>query len=116
MPAARACSLPTLGILFQSRTAANNATRRLVPVEGIEPPCLAARDFESRASTSSATRATGYLYRQVAHGANRTPRSDSNAVHRQSMIRKSGFPVFRKDHAPTGNQTLNRSNFDRIRV
>jgi hypothetical protein len=32
---------------------------RLVPVEGIEPPLLAERDFESRASTSSATRATG---------------------------------------------------------
>src|SRR5579862_7214913 len=31
--------------------------RRLVPVEGIEPPCLAAHDFESCASTSSATRA-----------------------------------------------------------
>jgi hypothetical protein len=28
-----------------------------VPVEGIEPPLLAERDFESRASTSSATRA-----------------------------------------------------------
>src|SRR5262249_52812487 len=31
--------------------------RRLVPVEGIEPPFLSERDFESRASTSSATRA-----------------------------------------------------------
>jgi hypothetical protein len=29
----------------------------VVPVEGIEPPCLAAHDFESCASTSSATRA-----------------------------------------------------------
>ena len=29
----------------------------LVPVEGIEPPFLSERDFESRASTSSATRA-----------------------------------------------------------
>jgi hypothetical protein len=36
--------------------------RRLVPVEGIEPPCLAARDFESRASTSSATRALADTY------------------------------------------------------
>ncbi len=34
-------------------------TSNMVPVEGIEPPCLAARDFESRASTSSATRAIG---------------------------------------------------------
>ena len=31
----------------------------MVPVEGIEPPCLAAHDFESCASTSSATRANG---------------------------------------------------------
>jgi hypothetical protein len=29
----------------------------LVPVEGIEPPLLAEHDFESCASTSSATRA-----------------------------------------------------------
>ena len=29
----------------------------LVPVEGIEPPFLSERDFELRASTSSATRA-----------------------------------------------------------
>lgn len=29
----------------------------VVPVEGIEPPFLSERDFESRASTSSATRA-----------------------------------------------------------
>lgn len=31
----------------------------LVPVEGIEPPLLAEHDFESRASTNSATRASG---------------------------------------------------------
>jgi hypothetical protein len=31
---------------------------RLVPVEGIEPPLLAEHDFESCASTSSATRAS----------------------------------------------------------
>jgi hypothetical protein len=37
----------------------------MVPVEGIEPPFLSERDFESRASTSSATRATRrYLYRR----------------------------------------------------
>ena len=29
----------------------------VVPVEGLEPPFLAERDFESRASTGSATRA-----------------------------------------------------------
>jgi hypothetical protein len=34
----------------------------LVPVEGIEPPLLAEHDFESCASTSSATRALGVLY------------------------------------------------------
>jgi hypothetical protein len=34
----------------------------MVPVEGIEPPFLSERDFESRASTSSATRA---FYRSV---------------------------------------------------
>ena len=33
----------------------------VVPVEGIEPPLLAERDFESRASTSSATRASARL-------------------------------------------------------
>jgi hypothetical protein len=33
--------------------------KMVVPVEGIEPPLLAERDFESRASTSSATRAWG---------------------------------------------------------
>src|SRR5579871_2449768 len=33
--------------------------QRLVPVEGIEPPLLAEHDFESCASTSSATRALG---------------------------------------------------------
>src|ERR1051326_7942961 len=36
--------------------------RRLVPVEGIEPPVLAEHDFESCASTSSATRALVSLY------------------------------------------------------
>ena len=37
----------------------------LVPVEEIEPPFLSERDFKSRASTSSATRATRrYLYRR----------------------------------------------------
>src|ERR1700722_5432206 len=36
--------------------------RRLVPVEGIEPPLLAEHDFESCASTSSATRACGAIY------------------------------------------------------
>jgi hypothetical protein len=34
-----------------------NATSYVVPVEGIEPPLLAEHDFESCASTSSATRA-----------------------------------------------------------
>ena len=34
----------------------------MVPVEGIEPPFLSERDFESRASTSSATRASAALY------------------------------------------------------
>ena len=34
----------------------------VVPVEGIEPPLLAEHDFESCASTSSATRARCYLY------------------------------------------------------
>src|SRR5580704_6325449 len=34
----------------------------VVPVEGLEPPFLAERDFESRASTSSATRACGTIY------------------------------------------------------
>jgi hypothetical protein len=34
----------------------------VVPVEGIEPPLLAERDFESRASTSSATRASAGDY------------------------------------------------------
>ena len=33
----------------------------MVPVEGIEPPLLAEHDFESCASTSSATRASTYL-------------------------------------------------------
>jgi hypothetical protein len=33
-----------------------------VPVEGIEPPLLAEHDFESCASTSSATRASGAFY------------------------------------------------------
>jgi hypothetical protein len=42
----------------------------MVPVEGIEPPCLAARDFESRASTSSATRATRVIYIVAARPAN----------------------------------------------
>ena len=36
---------------------ANEGKNRMVPVEGIEPPFLSERDFESRASTSSATRA-----------------------------------------------------------
>jgi hypothetical protein len=39
-----------------------NAISYVVPVEGIEPPLLAEHDFESCASTSSATRATGALY------------------------------------------------------
>jgi hypothetical protein len=43
----------------------------MVPVEGIEPPLLAEHDFESCASTSSATRA-------------------------QRMIRKSGIRFFDK--------------------
>lgn len=34
----------------------------MVPVEGIEPPLLAEHDFESCASTNSATRACFYLY------------------------------------------------------
>src|SRR5579862_8377729 len=36
--------------------------RRLVPVGGIEPPLLAEHDFESCASTSSATRACAAIY------------------------------------------------------
>src|ERR1700739_3895904 len=38
---------------------------RLVPVEGIEPPLLAEHDFESCASTSSATRASADTYIQA---------------------------------------------------
>jgi hypothetical protein len=34
----------------------------VVPVEGIEPPLLAEHDFESCASTSSATRARVAIY------------------------------------------------------
>ena len=34
----------------------------VVPVEGIEPPLLAEHDFESCASTSSATRASRLFY------------------------------------------------------
>jgi hypothetical protein len=34
----------------------------VVPVEGLEPPFLAERDFESRASTGSATRAWTEFY------------------------------------------------------
>ena len=34
----------------------------MVPVEGIEPPLLAEHDFESCASTSSATRASRLFY------------------------------------------------------
>jgi hypothetical protein len=37
----------------------------VVPVEGIEPPLLAEHDFESCASTSSATRAYAFLYIRV---------------------------------------------------
>jgi hypothetical protein len=40
----------------------NYGEKVLVPVEGIEPPLLAERDFESRASTSSATRASAGDY------------------------------------------------------
>ena len=52
--------------------------RRLVPVEGIEPPLLAEHDFESCASTSSATRAFGAFYIfgwrwRPSHGAASTP-------------------------------------------
>src|SRR5580700_12301808 len=46
--------------------------RRLVPVEGIEPPLLAEHDFESCASTSSATRACAAIYiRRAARSAKR---------------------------------------------
>src|ERR1700685_4723246 len=46
--------------------------RRLVPVEGIEPPLLAEHDFESCASTSSATRACAAIYiRRPARSAKR---------------------------------------------
>src|SRR5580693_6986246 len=46
--------------------------RRLVPVEGIEPPLLAEHDFESCASTSSATRASAAIYiRRPARSAKR---------------------------------------------
>src|SRR5580700_1060260 len=44
----------------------------LVPVEGIEPPLLAEHDFESCASTSSATRACAAIYiRRLARRAKR---------------------------------------------
>src|ERR1700691_6289032 len=50
----------------------------LVPVEGIEPPLLAEHDFESCASTSSATRACGVIYiRTLARRAKGKSRSDS---------------------------------------
>ena len=56
--------MPTLRLPGAKRKFASRSgkRRRLVPVEGIEPPCLAARDFESRASTSSATRALAAFY------------------------------------------------------
>ena len=47
------------------RTVANICERLVVPVEGIEPPLLAEHDFESCASTSSATRASALLYSRV---------------------------------------------------
>ena len=53
-------SSPTMGGvgLFWKKVKQNqNRILRLVPVEGIEPPLLAEHDFESCASTSSATRA-----------------------------------------------------------
>src|SRR6202043_3185492 len=40
----------------------DEAPDALVPVEGIEPPLLAEHDFESCASTNSATRALSALY------------------------------------------------------
>src|SRR6202795_4547414 len=47
----------------------------VVPVEGIEPPLLAEHDFESCASTSSATRACGAIYiRRPARRAKRKSR------------------------------------------
>jgi|ERR1700733_14259768 hypothetical protein len=48
---------------FREKTQRNQRERSpVVPVEGIEPPLLAEHDFESCASTSSATRALGAFY------------------------------------------------------
>ena len=50
------------GIKLNDGTLLTTASVEVVPVEGIEPPLLAEHDFESCASTSSATRACAAIY------------------------------------------------------
>ena len=63
----------------------------MVPVEGIEPPLLAEHDFESCASTSSATRARRMIRK------------------RSSRMRPGTGPLFRQRHVPRGTSIYSRA-------
>jgi hypothetical protein len=66
-----------------SQVAVNTLEFRVVPVEGIEPPLLAEHDFESCASTSSATRACAAIYiRRPARRAKRKSLAPGSSIQR----------------------------------
>src|ERR1700730_5457388 len=66
----------------------------VVPVEGIEPPLLAEHDFESCASTSSATRACAAIYiRRPARSAKRKSGLARSSIRRPPKAPESAFDL-----------------------
>ena len=58
----------------------------MVPVEGIEPPLLAEHDFESCASTSSATRARRMIRKRSSRMRSGTGRVSGNGMRQEAPL------------------------------